>query len=531
MLGAIGVASVGLLVIGGVERFQGELKAKRAQAEQSRAERVQPVMAVAPAPLPTGLPLVERAGKDAFGYPRSYVDGPALRSLLHHERYQELSRYLEQFQSEFEADPLKELLPIRAAEAFQSADPALLPKLMGWLAATPNSFAPHLALGAHWADSAMARRGGKLATDTQAQDFAAMREAAQRANQELERALELAPKLVAAQRIRIQVATVTSDEKRADEALAAAVAACPGCFSVRVSYLHKLEPRWGGSLAAMIQFAGRVPSDVNARLKLLPGYVLDERAVLAVEKKQLDLALQHMNEACALGDHWDFLDRRAAIQLEKGQVDAAKKDWDLAIEISPELPRLKIARAKLLANQKAWESAARDLIDAARVDATDSTARWLLPRIARGLSSEGWAAHQRGDRATAVRLLELGQQLSPFDRELHERQEQAVRGGATGAPNELAALEASVKAQPDDFAARQQLDYALAKTKQYPRVIELWTEYLVRHPEDARAYMERSGAYYNSGHVPEATADVSKACGLGLDQACAYEKRIKSGVR
>lgn len=53
-------------------------------------------------------------------------------------------------------------------------------------------------------------------------------------------------------------------------------------------------------------------------------------------------------------------------------------------------------------------------------------------------------------------------------------------------------------------------------------MIELWTEYLGRHPEDGRAYDERSGAYYNSGHRAEALADAEKACRLGINRACAY---------
>jgi hypothetical protein len=55
-------------------------------------------------------------------------------------------------------------------------------------------------------------------------------------------------------------------------------------------------------------------------------------------------------------------------------------------------------------------------------------------------------------------------------------------------------------------------------------MIELWTDYLTRHPEDGRAYMERSGAYYNSRRTAEAKADAEKACALGVNQACVYAK-------
>jgi tetratricopeptide (TPR) repeat protein len=143
------------------------------------------------------------------------------------------------------------------------------------------------------------------------------------------------------------------------------------------------------------------------------------------------------------------------------------------------------------------------------------------------LSSDGYAAHQRGERELAVRLLELASQLSPFDRELSRRREEAVRGNVSGTADEIARLEQQLKSLPDDFSAHQQLDFALAKQRKFDRVIEMWTEYLGRHSQDGAAYFERSGAYHNSGRMPEAMTDLAKACELGVNQACAYQKRLK----
>lgn len=161
------------------------------------------------------------------------------------------------------------------------------------------------------------------------------------------------------------------------------------------------------------------------------------------------------------------------------------------------------------------------------VDATDEWQRYLLPRVVRGLADEGASAHRRGDRETAMRLLELASELSPFDREVHDLREQAIRGGVTATADELASLEAKIKALPDDFRAHQQLDFALAKQRKYERVIEMWSEYLQRHSQGGPAYFERGGAYCNSGHRPEAFADLAKACELGVDQACAYQRQLK----
>ena len=68
--------------------------------------------------MPTGLPLRGKEGRDADGYPTQYVDRPALRSLLSHGKYEELTRYFEAYQAAFEEDPRHEYWPLDAAQAF-----------------------------------------------------------------------------------------------------------------------------------------------------------------------------------------------------------------------------------------------------------------------------------------------------------------------------------------------------------------------------------------------------------------------------
>lgn len=169
-------------------------------------------------------------------------------------------------------------------------------------------------------------------------------------------------------------------------------------------------------------------------------------------------------------------------------------------------------------------SAAADLLVVMRVAPTESGARWATSRTVAGLDEQGWTAHQRGNRSEAVRLLSLASTLSPFDGQLHKHQEEAVRAGITGTPQEVARLRAAAQAAPDDFSAHQALDYALAHHRNFAEVIAMWNEYLARHPDDANALFERSGAHFNSGHRAEAKADLERACELGVDQACAYLK-------
>src|SRR5580693_4197978 len=104
-----------LIFVLGLSAVAGKLQKP---AVRDRAERQTPLVQVAPAPLPSGLPLTGVEGHDSDGYPTRYVDRPALRSLLAHQRYQELSSDFDQLQSAFEADPKHEYWPIDAGDAF-----------------------------------------------------------------------------------------------------------------------------------------------------------------------------------------------------------------------------------------------------------------------------------------------------------------------------------------------------------------------------------------------------------------------------
>jgi tetratricopeptide (TPR) repeat protein len=506
-----------------------ELAEEERSVEKQRSTREAPVVDVAPAPLPSGLPLVEREGTNALGYPRSYVDGPALRSLLEHRKFAELTRSFEQLQARFETDPKNELFPIVAASAFGSALPRLTPLLDAWVDHSPNSFAPYLARGAHRTEVAWSRRGGKWSKDTARSDLKAMRDAAQSALPDLGKALELRPQLFAALRFQVSALQLLGDGEGMRAALETANRLCASCYYVRSRYVSATTPRWGGSYEAMLRSVARVPVSQNPALGLLKGYVDDDRASLAVLAGDLDAALAHANAACELGAHEHFLARRALIHWRRGARERAAPDYDPALELRPDDAGTRIERAGLRADQKKWVDAAEDLLAGLRVDTSSNEGRRLLPRLFQALVAEADGAAARGERDEALRLFDVAESLYPFAREVGAKRAAVVRGGLTGTPEELKSLEEAVAAAPDDYNARLRLDYALAHQNAFERVIEMWTEYLARHPDRAAAYYERGGAFQRLGQLDRATDDFRQACERGHHAACAvagyYGKR------
>lgn len=494
------------------------------QAAAGRAERVRLVSAIAFAPLPSSSPLVERPGKDAFGYPRSYVDLAGLRSLLAHRRFDELTRYAEDYQRQFEGDFHYEYYARAVAYAFGSTESDLGPLLDAWVEASPKSFAPYLGRGYYRFQRGVAARGTNFAKETDATNFAAMREQFAHATADLERALGFAPRLVPALGILIDISSMAGT--RADTATQAqrAFSACAACMQPRVLQQDALEPRWGGSYREMQAAADAAPVSDNPMLRLLPGYAELDRAEDFVRDHQLERALEHVERACALGDSLDFWLEKADIQRRLSNLAGALQTLRSAQDRLPSSARVSFGLAEVEADAKDWAAAYRDLVAGLRIDPTSSSARHLMPYVVGGLISVAWQAHQQGRDGEAIDLLDQAAELGVTP-EIDARRNAVLTAGFHGSDAEINALDTAALAAPHDFAAHAKLDYALATKEAWPRIEAMWTRYIAANPTDARAYRERAGTFARQHRMPEAHADAERACDLGSSAGCSLARR------
>ncbi len=492
----------------------------------ARAARQAPGALIAPAPVGSGAgsPLAGPVGVDKDGFPTQYVDRAVLRGMLLRREFAELTSVFERFQADFESDPTRETWPMDAADAFNSAETAIEAGLDAWVAATPASFAPYLARGTHWTSVGYARRGTRWAKDTPPEDFAAMREAFDRARPDLEKSLSLRPKLVAAQRPLIQIGRAESDDAGTERAIAGALSACPSCFRVRVTYMTNSTPRWGGSYSKMAAFAKKSAS-AGPKMHLLPGFIDLDKANVLEHDKRYEEALAAIERACALGEHWGFLHERGQHQLHHGDIGKALSDLERAAAMKPGEPNVLADRARAFATVRRYEDAGRDLRAVFLVAPTNRDAKKLLSNVLDGLLYEAVQHRNAGRREDAIRVLDLAAELAPDDQRITRQRAWTILGDA-GSADAIGEREAAVLRDPDSFDARRELDYALARQRRFDRVIEVWTEYLAAHPDDGRAYLERGGAYFNLRKLAEAKADATKACELGVSEACARAKQL-----
>ena len=510
---------VGLLAIAAMSLFIGvKWIAKTQKADfDDTVSRLKPLVEVAPVPEPNGLPLRGEEGVSADGFPRQWVDQAGLRSLLIHRRFAALDAAFAHFQDAFEKDPRFERWPADATAAFASSEPALRPLLDEWLEASPQSFAPWLARGSHQAAVAHNQRGSKWAKDTTDVEFAEMRATIPLALADLEHALSLRPRLLAALGREFHLIMLKGDLFAFEEAARRADALCPSCFLHRVSVMKARQPRWGGSYEEMKRYAASAPVKDNPRLALLPGYIeLDVADVAIADGREAD-ALAASDRALAFGDHWAFLLGRGHVLRHRKENDAALIDLSRALQLRPGNPDVLVERAEVyFALQKA-ELAAHDLLAALRVEPSHVRADQLYGHAVWSLIHDGLEFHNAGRREDALRVFDLASELAPLDGEVLGRRAMVLASGDAG----IEVLRAAVDAAPDDLRTNQTLDYALAKENRYDEVVALWNRYLSKHADDGRAYMERAGALNHLGRRPEVIADLERACELGVTEGCA----------
>lgn len=526
VLGFVALASVAVIV-GAAYRFH-RRGVSLSPPSAGREQRLRPAAQVALAPLADGVPLIERPGNDGDGYPRTYVDRVALRGLLGRGKFVELSRSIEQFQRDFELDHHKEYFVSDAADAFASAEAEIEPQLEAWVAATPSSFAPYLARGTHRVARAYEQRGAEFAQKTGHDEFRAMADEFAKALPDFEHALKLAPRAVAALRGELKIAMASSRTEAELASLARRVdAACPACFQPRVMLQYALEPRWGGSYAAMERAARSANPTLNRKLGQLPGYADRDRAQVAAHEDDYPRALLLIERACAVGDNPDFLADKARYLSHQKDEQGALTALSLALELRPQRPDLLFARADVYLRGKVRdpEAAYRDLMLGLHIEPTDSAARRTLPYVAGALGQLASEAQARGDLRLALRALDEAFDLTP-NQPLENRRVAVLTLGFHGTEQEVDALTRAAEAAPNGLYEHQRLDYALSTLQRWDAIVAMWTRFIEANPSEGRAYYERSGTY---SHVPgmaaAAKADLLRACDLGVSPACVLAKR------
>ena len=474
------------------------------------------------APLPNGVPFVGEEGADDYGRPRKRPDSPALLALLHAKRFDELDAAMEHYQSQFEADPAKELWPMLAIGSFDIADTTLGPTLDAWVDASPMSFGAHASRASWTAAMGWAARGGAFdPSDEQLKHF---REWVGKALSQSGEAIRLRPMNLASITSSLHNLRAIGDRyevlRRTYEQ---ALSVCSSCSAPRAAWVFVHAPRWGGSEAAMVE-ATKVPetdAKKNPALALLPSLVKFDRCRTTWEQDGKEAAEEICRDAATRGPVPRVACRYGDLLVRLEKYDQAEPVIEAALRVDPQRRRCLRSRAWIHKHNKRFEAAAQDLLLARRLDPMNSDIEKIGGFILKRLRYDARVAGDAGDNATDRRLRALANAISPGAGDPRANIGLSAKG--------LATLQVEVDQSPRDFALHIKLDQALARVRRFSEIVTMWDRFLIQQPDHTQALLERAGAKWHSGDQPGAVKDAERACDLGLKKACSVSLRMQRG--
>lgn len=516
LLGALAIAAIGVIARDGTGSDPSRLVASvpRAKPDAGRAAAV--------------------ATKHVEPRPLEVATGGALETqrMLRVRDFDGVAKRIEKVERRVETDARREPDLLRVLAAFDSGDPALTPLLDAWVAATPDAWTARLARATHFVTVAWRRRGAKVGRETTEEQHAQMQDFLRKAVEDAKVVLKQNPKVGAAYRLLISAAMGIGDNRACIELAAQGIAVSPASLRIRTRLAACLLPRWGGSYDALAALAREAATHVkeNPSLASLAGWVDWDRGRVAAGENRYQDAIDLYTKALDAGEYWEFYKERADAYYRQKRYTEALADIARGLALQPEDPGLLVSRAQVLQALARPEEAVADIRVAAELDPTDDDVVWFSNHENEAAAFEGFQALEvRKDAMGAIRRLTLAIDMTGGSGDVFFGRGRAYLA-LPDIPTALADFEKAIHLDPRHFEAYRNIDYILAKQRDWDGIIERWTRYIELEPMSGPALLERGGARHHKGDEVNARADLRKACGLGTTEACELEKRQRPGA-
>jgi tetratricopeptide (TPR) repeat protein len=208
----------------------------------------------------------------------------------------------------------------------------------------------------------------------------------------------------------------------------------------------------------------------------------------------------------------------------------ALSDLQRAIDLAPENADNYYWLSNVHEKQKAYELAAEDIAVATRLDPVDQHIRDQQETIVTRLVYQGYELSQARKSAEALEKYTAALRLSPDKSDIYQRRARALIDLNRYDPA-TEDVKRAIQLNPDDYDAYQLLDWLLAQRRDWDQIIQYWSQYIARHSDDGRAYVERGGARYRKGDLRGAVADAKSSADLGNPQGEEAYRRLAPRLR
>jgi tetratricopeptide (TPR) repeat protein len=246
--------------------------------------------------------------------------------------------------------------------------------------------------------------------------------------------------------------------------------------------------------------------------------------VLSEDGRHAD-AIPLFNRAIEFGDEARFYSARGMALWRLQRLEAALRDYERAAALMPQDPTIMIERATLLGILKRADARTEaDVAAVERLDPANDDLEWYRALPLREIVDRGTTLLNAGRIDEAIAEYTRAHEMGPGKSDaLSARAAAWVK--KEDHDRALQDLFEDIRLDPKRFISYQRIDWILAKRGEWDRIIGHWDAYIGLVPGDARAHMERGGAWSRKGDRAKALFDARKACDLGDEKGCEIVKR------
>lgn len=254
-------------------------------------------------------------------------------TLLEQRNFDELERLLGGLQRAFEEDPGASTQLERAYFAFDRIPRTAEGVLDDWVKKQPASYAALTARASFYYFQGLEARGTGFIAETPEENIRTMRIFFEKSQLDLERSLALTQKPYLSHRTMMSIARVSGSRKSESAHYLEALKLAPQSVELRLAHITSLEPRWGGSYAAMEAYVeesraqlrdAKAADRLAARVAAYRGHELQG-------KDDFAQALKHFDEAISLYPGAGTLCERAYVLSKLKRDPEAFADVKLAL--------------------------------------------------------------------------------------------------------------------------------------------------------------------------------------------------------